>query len=347
MNETKTSLLGSTFTEIEALVLKTGLPKYSATQISDWVYKKHAASFDEMSNLSKATRESLSKRCEIGRQAPVKFSESADLTRKYLYSAANQGFVEAAWIPDKDRATLCISSQVGCKMGCLFCMTGKQGFQAQLSASEILNQYASLPERDRVTNIVYMGMGEPFDNLKEVMRSIEIFTAPWGYAMSPRRITVSTIGLLPAMKEFIEQSQAHLAISLHSPFEDERKYLMPIQNVFSISEVTKLLRSYDLGRQRRISFEYIMFKGLNDSQRHVKELARLLNGIRCRVNLIRFHEIPGVPLQCSEDDAMVSFRDALKAKGIITTIRQSRGQDIEAACGLLSTKELVKRQQDY
>jgi 23S rRNA (adenine2503-C2)-methyltransferase len=223
-------------------------------------------------------------------------------------------------------------------------MTGKQGFQSQLSASEILNQISSLPERDQLTNIVYMGMGEPLDNLEEVMRSLEILTAEWGFGMSPRRITVSSIGMIPAMKHFLEHSDCHLAISLHSPFHDERRKLMPIENVYPIEEVIKVLRNYHLGRQRRISFEYIMFKGLNDTPKHVKGLSRLLNGLRCRINLIRFHPIPNTPLESSTEEAIEQFREGLLKKGIRTTVRASRGQDIFAACGLLSTKELVKIQ---
>ena len=223
-------------------------------------------------------------------------------------------------------------------------MTGKQGFQSQLSAGEILNQISSLPERDKLTNIVYMGMGEPLDNLEEVMRSLEILTAEWGFGMSPRRITVSTIGMIPAMKHFIEHSECHLAISLHSPFHDERRKLMPIENVYPAEEVIEVLRTFDLGRQRRISFEYIMFKNLNDTPRHVKGLTKLLNGLRCRINLIRYHPIPDTPLESSDEQTIQQFREALVKKGIRTTVRASRGQDIFAACGLLSTKELVKVQ---
>jgi len=251
-------------------------------------------------------------------------------------------FVEAAYIPDNDRATLCVSSQVGCKMGCLFCMTGKQGFQGNLSAGEIVNQLRSIPEWHNISNIVYMGMGEPFDNLENVLQSLDILTSEWGMAMSPRRITVSTIGVIPAMREFLEKSQCHLAVSLHTPFDDERRSLMPIQNVYPIEEVVKEIRKFDFSGQRRVSFEYIMFDGVNDSPQHVKEMARLLNGLQCRVNLIRFHSIPASPLKGSPDERIFEFRDSLTSKGIFTTIRASRGQDIQAACGLLSTKEIQK-----
>ncbi|HRZ50171.1 MAG TPA: 23S rRNA (adenine(2503)-C(2))-methyltransferase RlmN, partial [Bacteroidales bacterium] len=225
----------------------------------------------------------------------------------------------------------------GCKMGCLFCMTGKQGFQGNLTAGEIVNQLCSIPEWHQVTNIVYMGMGEPFDNLEQVLKSLEILTAPWGMAMSPRRITVSTIGIIPGMREFLEKSQCHLAVSLHTPFDAERRNLMPVQNVYPVQEVVDEIRRHDFSGQRRVSFEYIMFDGLNDTPDHVKELARMLHGLPCRVNLIRFHPIPGTPLTGTPDQRITEFRDALTAKGVFTTIRASRGLDIQAACGLLST----------
>lgn len=340
----KTALFGKTPTELKQIATELGLPAFAEKQISEWLYKKQAASIDEMTNISKQNREKLAENYEVGRIAHSNVQTSADGTKKYLFPTSNKRFIEAAYIPDDDRATLCVSSQVGCKMGCLFCMTGKQGFQSQLTAGEIVNQISSLPEREKLTNIVYMGMGEPFDNLDGVMRSVEVMTSEWGLALSPRRITVSTIGIIPAMKHFIENSECHLAVSMHTPFHDERKKLMPIENVYPIAEVIELLRDYDFGKQRRISFEYIMFKGINDTPRHVREISRLLNGLRCRMNLIRFHPIPDTPLQSSDEDTIQAFREALVKKGIRTTVRASRGQDIFAACGLLSTKELVKQQ---
>lgn len=340
----KIPLFGKTPDELKAVVSDLELPSFTAKQLAEWLYKKHARSFDAMTNLSKETRKLLDEKFIVGLTDPSSVQTSADGTKKYLFPTSDKRFIEAAYIPDDDRATLCVSSQVGCKMGCLFCMTGKQGFQSQLTAGEIVNQISSLPERDQLTNIVYMGMGEPFDNLEGVMRSLEILTSDWGYAMSPRRITVSTIGMIPAMKHFLEHSECHLAISMHTPFHEERKKLMPIENVYPIAEVMEVLRSFDIGKQRRISFEYIMFKGINDGQRQVKEIAKLLAGMRCRINLIRFHPIPDTPLVSSDETAIQQFREALLKKGIRTTVRASRGQDIFAACGLLSTKELVKMQ---
>lgn len=342
----KQALFGKTPDELKTIVKQLNLPAFTAKQLADWFYKKHVSRFDEMTNLSKEARQLLEDQFITGLTEPIKVQVSVDGTKKYLYRSLQGKYIETAYIPEDDRHTLCVSTQVGCKMGCFFCMTAKQGFQGQLTAGEILNQIRSLPERDLITNIVYMGMGEPLDNLDETMKSLEIITSDYGFAMSPKRITVSTIGIIPGMKTFIEKSRCNLAVSLHSPFEEDRKKLMPIQNVYPLSEVLDTIRSFDFSRQRRISFEYIMFKGLNDTPRHVKELARVLNGIRCRINLLRFHPIPGTPLQSSENITIEWFRDELKSKGFMTTIRQSRGQDIEAACGMLSTKELLNKKTD-
>jgi len=344
IKQQKEALFGKTLPQLEEIVKALGMPRFTATQIADWMYKKEITSIDEMSNISKAHRNLLAEKFDPGISDAVKVQTSIDGTKKYLYRSLAGKFIEAAYIPERNRNTLCVSSQVGCKMGCLFCMTGKQGFQGQLSAGEIVNQIRSLPERNELTNIVYMGMGEPFDNLEGVMQSLEVLTAEWGFGMSPRRITVSTIGIIPAMKVFLEQSKCHLAVSLHSPFEDERRKLMPIENVYSLPEVLKTIREFSMGKQRRISFEYIVFKGLNHSPKHVKEMARILNGIRCRINLLYFHPIPDTPLEAPDEEIIREFKNALESKGLTTTIRKSRGQDIYAACGMLSTKELQKKE---
>jgi 23S rRNA (adenine2503-C2)-methyltransferase len=338
----KEPLFGKTLPQLKEIVAQMGMPSFTANQIADWLYKKEINHIDQMSNLSKSHREKLSAEYEIGLTPPVKVQTSIDGTKKYLYRSQLGKFVESAFIPESTRNTLCVSSQVGCKMGCLFCMTGKQGFQGQLSAGEIVNQIRSLPEFTQLSNIVYMGMGEPLDNLDNVMQSLEILTSDWGFGMSPKRITVSTIGIIPAMKTFLENSTCHLAVSLHSPFEDERRKLMPIENVYSLPDVLKAIREFPMGKQRRISFEYIVFKDINHSPRHVKELAKILNGIRCRINLLYFHPIPNTPLEAPSEQVIVQFKEALEAKGLTTTIRKSRGQDIYAACGMLSTKELQK-----
>jgi len=336
-------LFGLSLEELKVVSQSLGLPSFTGGQLAEWLYKKEVSSFGEMTNLSLKARALLSENYDPGIVPPIDVQESVDGTRKYLFPALEGKYIETAYIPDGKRSTVCVSSQVGCKMGCLFCMTGKQGFQGNLSSGEILNQYRSIPEWKDITNLVYMGMGEPLDNLEEVLRSLEVLTSDWGFGLSPRRITVSTIGITPAMLEFLNRSNAHLAVSLHTPFDDERRKLMPVQQVYPLKEVLKEIKSWDFGRQRRVSFEYILFKGFNDSPRHVNELSRILHGIRCRVNLIRFHPIPDTPLESPDEKTINSFKEKLNAKGIISTIRASRGQDIWAACGLLSTKKLADK----
>jgi 23S rRNA (adenine2503-C2)-methyltransferase len=335
-------LYGKTLNDLIAVTKRVGLHGFAAKQIADWLYKKEIRTISEMTNLSKKMRDTLSNGYEIGLADPVRFSESKDGTKKYLFNVLNDKYVETAFIPDEHRATICISSQSGCKMGCIFCLTGKQGFQGDLPSNEILNQFRSLPEFKQLTNMVYMGMGEPLDNVNEVLKSLDIMTSAWGYGWSPTRITVSTVGILDGIREFLEKTRCHLAVSLHSPFEEERMKLMPVQRTNTINEVLNIIRKFDFNSQRRVSFEYILFDGLNDSPRHIKELARILNGIKCRINIIRFHHVPGSAFRSPDDHAIMAFREALNAKGILTTIRASRGIDIQAACGLLSTLEQNK-----
>jgi len=340
----KPALFGKTLAELTERVIELGLPKFTGKQLADWLYQKDIDSIDDMSNLSKKARELLNRRYAFGRHAPSNVQISSDGTKKYLFETQTEKFIETAMIPFNERRTVCVSSQVGCKMGCLFCMTGKQGFQGQLAAGDIVNQIRSIPEFHDVTNIVYMGMGEPFDNLDEVLKSIEILTSEWGFAMSPRRITVSSIGITPGLVRFLNESEAHLAISLHTPFHEERQQLMPVQIAYPLAEVIDVIRQWNFRGQRRVSFEYIVFHGINDTPRHVKELSRLLAGIRCRINLIRFHPVPGAPLPATDEDSLQRFKDDLNKKGILTTIRTSRGQDIDAACGLLSINALLAAQ---
>lgn len=332
-----------TLKEIQQLVVNLGMPKFTAKQISSWLYDKKVSSIDEMTNLSLKFRELLKEECEIGAAVPVEAMRSIDGTVKYLFQVSDSGFVEAVYIPDEDRATLCVSSQVGCKMDCKFCMTGKQGFSGNLTANQILNQIYSIPERDSLTNIVFMGMGEPLDNLDELLKVLEILTADYGYRWSPKRITVSSVGLKKGLQRFIEESDCHLAISLHSPFSSQRKELMPAEKAFSINDIVNLLKEYDFSKQRRLSFEYIVFKGLNDNLIYAKELVKLLRGLDCRINLIRFHAIPNVDLEGADMESMLAFRNYLTSHGLFSTIRASRGEDIFAACGMLST---VKQQEE-
>ena len=332
-------LYGQTLSQLEALCNRLEMPRFAAKQIARWLYDKHATTIEAMSDLSVRHRALLAETYEVGFTAPEKVSISADGTKKYLYRTSQNHFIESAYIPDGDRATLCISSQAGCRMGCRFCATGRQGLQHSLSTNEILNQIGSLPERERLTNVVFMGMGEPLDNLDSLLPTLEILTSAWGFGWSPTRITVSTAGVASRLERFLDATQVHLAVSLHNPFPHERAEIMPVEKAWPIREVVEILRRYDFTHQRRGSFEYIVMSGLNDSPRHIRELCRLLDGIKCRINLIRFHKIPGSPYFSPDDRAMIAFRDALTAKGIHTTIRTSRGEDIQAACGLLSTAQ--------
>ena len=346
MDSTKAPLLGKTLDELTQIVLDLGMPKFTAGQIASWLYGRKVASIDEMTNLSVKNRERLKECYEVGATAPVHEMRSVDGTVKYLFRTPEGDYVESVYIPDADRATLCVSSQVGCKMNCKFCMTGKQGYTNSLTAAQILNQIYSIPERDTLTNVVFMGMGEPFDNLDEVLRALEILTASYGYAWSPKRITVSSVGLRKGLRRFLDESDCHLAVSLHSPVLPQRAELMPAEKAFSIVEIVDILRQYDFSKQRRLSFEYIVFKGVNDSLIYAKELVRLLRGLDCRMNLIRFHAIPNVDLEGADMETMLAFRDYLTQHGLFATIRASRGEDIFAACGMLSTAKQQANKQN-
>lgn len=342
MEKQRKPLLALSLDELKKIVQEMSMPSFTAKQIADWLYKKRVSSIDAMTNLSVANRSKLSEAYEVGAHAPIQVSTSKDGTKKYLFEVEGR-FVESVMIPDGERCTLCVSTQVGCKMGCRFCATGKQGFHGQLSAADILNQIQSVPESQALTNVVFMGMGEPFDNTDNVLRVLDILTAESGYAWSPKRVTVSTVGLIPGMLRFLKESQCHLAVSLHNPIGEERGEMMPAQRAFPIARVVEEINRFDFTGQRRVSFEYTLFEGVNDQQRHVDALVKLLAGLECRVNLIRFHTVPDTPYKGASEERMVWFRDQLNKKGITATIRKSRGEDILAACGLLSTKQLMEK----
>ena len=334
--------MGMSLYELKEVARSLGMPAFTGGQMAKWLYSQHVRTIDEMTNISKANREKLAEQYTVGCMPPVDCQKSVDGTIKYLFPTSTGNRVETVFIPDNDRATLCVSSEVGCKMNCLFCQTGKQGYEGSLTAADILNQIYALPERDRLTNIVFMGQGEPMDNLDNVLRATEVLTADYGYAWSPKRITVSSVGLRRKLQRFLDESECHVAISLHSAIPEQRAQLMPAERGMSITEIVELLRNYDFSHQRRLSFEYIVFGGVNDSTAHAKEIVRLLRGLDCRINLIRFHQIPGVDLHGADEKRMESLRDYLTAHGIFTTIRASRGQDIYAACGLLSTAKKIE-----
>lgn len=329
-------LLGKTPDELKEIALKVGLPAFTGKQIAQWMYGRKVRSIDEMTNISKVGRERLKEEYSLGVTLPSTCQVSSDGTKKYLFPVGEGNAVEAVMIPDEDRKTLCVSSQAGCRMGCRFCMTGRQGFHGNLTAADILSQFIAIDEAAELTNAVFMGMGEPLDNFGNVMRAIEVLTADWGFGWSPKRVTLSTIGVLPNLRKYLESTRCHLAVSLHNPFPDERAEMMPVQKAWPVQEVIEMIREYDFTGQRRVSFEYTMFAGLNDDKRHADALIRLLRGLECRVNLIRFHKIPDAPFETTPQIIMERFRDRLSNHGITCTIRASRGEDILAACGMLA-----------
>ena len=364
----KERLAGKNLEELRAVAEDTGLPRFAASQMAQWLYVKKVRTIDEMTNISRFGRAALAEKYEVGVSGYSMVQESVDGTRKYLFPVGQadngidgkgetglrpeklsgkavpdsempeSGMVEAVMIPDEDRATLCVSSQSGCRMGCRFCMTGRQGFHGNLTAADIISQFIAIDESTSLTNAVFMGMGEPLDNYANVSRAIEILTAPWGFAWSPKRITLSTLGVIPVLRHYLEESRCHLAVSLHSPFHEERLSIMPVEKAWPIEDTVSLIRQYDFTGQRRVSFEYTMFAGFNDDKRHADAIARLLKGIECRVNLIRFHKIPDFPYETSSDAVMEAFRGRLEHAGIVSTVRASRGEDIMAACGMLAGK---------
>lgn len=348
VNEKPVVLLGMDLEELKSVAISGGMPAFTGKQIAEWIYKKRVTSFEKMNNISKKNREWLEENCRIGREDPSAKHVSADGTVKYLFNAGQGRKIESVMIPDRDRATLCVSSQIGCRMNCYFCATGRGGFSGNLTAAQILNQILTVASEinsdteDDLSNIVFMGMGEPLDNFPEVKKVINILTASWGLAWSPKRITVSTVGKLPQLKELLDETKVHVAVSLHLPNASLRSQMMPAQKAFPITSIIKVLKSYDFSHQRRLSFEYIMWKGVNDDIESAKALVALISGLDCRVNLIRFHKIPGVDLQPATEERMIMFRNFLNSHGIISTIRASRGEDIMAACGMLAGKDCAE-----
>lgn len=335
----KTPLLGMNLTQLQQVAAQMGLPSFSAGQMAKWIYAHHISAIQQMTNISAAARERLAEHYCIGLHQPLQRLQSQDGTAKYLFPTASGHRVETVFIPDGERGTVCVSCQVGCRMGCRFCMTGRQGFEGHLSAGDILAQLFGIEEWERVTNVVFMGQGEPMDNLDAVLQTTRILTAPYGLGWSPKRITVSTVGVRAGLERFLSESDCHLAISLHNPFPQERRQMMPAEGGYGLEQFLPLLAQHDWRHQRRLSFEYIVFGGLNDTPAHACELVRLLGQMECRVNLIRFHQIPDTPYAGAPENKMIWLRDYLTRHGVTATIRASRGQDIWAACGLLSTAE--------
>ncbi len=330
-----TSLYGLTPKQLSEVAESLGWPRFTGTQLTQWLYQPPFAEIQDMSNISKARRELLLSMFTLGRLSPKDSRVSRDGTRKYLFESPEDSAVfESVSIPDQQRHTLCLSSQSGCKRGCTFCMTARLGAGRNLSVGEILSQYQSIPEHAQISNIVFMGMGEPLDNLDNTVAALEILTKVCG--LSTRRITVSTIGILPKLEQFLDATTVRLALSLHSPFPRERETFLPTEKLHPARDILALLRDRREDKRRRITIEYIPFAGLNDSPKHAHELVKILKGLMVRVNLIPWNAIPGTTLQSSDPRRVEAFRAELERGGVPATIRVSRGPDIEAACGMLA-----------
>lgn len=333
-------LIGKTVDELTSDVVDLGMRRFVGAQIADWLYKKYAVSFSQMSNVgTKAISQLTEAGFEVGTFESIGRATATDGTVKLLFPTLSGGLVESVYIPDGDRATLCVSSQSGCRMGCKFCMTGQSGFGSNLTAGEIIGQLLRCGAPEKLTNVVMMGMGEPLDNIDQVLKAISIMTSPWGLAWSPTRITLSTVGVLANLERFLKETRVNLAISLHNPFPEERRRMIPSENRNPIQKILEIIAKYDFSGQRRLSFEYTMFEGWNDTDRHIDGLVSLLRPFDCRVNLIRFHSDSTGSLKGTPDEKILRFNTELNRRGIRTTTRTSRGEEILAACGMLANRK--------
>ena len=327
---------------MRAWVSARGLPKYRAEQILTWVYHRRAADVTAMSDVPRALREAFAADFILPQLCPERVARSADGTRKLLFRLDEGYAIESVLIPDPPRLTLCISSQAGCGMGCSFCATARLGLQRHLEPHEIVGQVMAaesvLEAGESITNIVLMGMGEPLHNYDNVVAALEILSAPWGLAISARRITVSTVGLLPQMARLVRETNVNLAVSLSATTDEQRARLMPVNRKYPLERLMALCRSLPIAQRRRITFEYVMLAGVNDSAGDADRLVKLLHGIRAKVNLIPFNPFPGAAVTRSGDAVIEAFRQRLLAAGVLATVRRSRGQDIDAACGQLAAR---------
>lgn len=356
----KLNLLGQGRQQLEELAEMLGEKKFRANQIMKWVHHRHVDDFDVMTDLSKATREKLAEIAEIREPEIITERVSEDGTRKWLIKAASGSAVETVFIPEEGRGTLCVSSQVGCALDCSFCSTGKQGFNSNLTAAEIIGQLriavrrlaAVYPERSRVvTNVVMMGMGEPLLNFPNVTRAVDIMMDDNGYGISKRKVTISTSGVVPAIYKLAETTDASLAISLHAPNDELRNQLVPINKKYPIAELLAACRRYteNFGEKRTVTIEYTLLAGVNDAPHHAEELAQLLADFPCKINLIPFNPFPGAGYQRPSMISVRKFQDRLVKAGHSVTVRTTRGEDIQAACGQLvgEVQDKTRRQQRY
>ena len=333
-------LKNMTLEEIEAFVAGLGKEKYRARQIMKWIYQQGASSFEEMTNLSKEFRAEMAKTARIGSLEIVRTETSGDTTKKILFRLEDGLLVESVLIPGAGHWTLCVSTQAGCRMGCAFCFTARSGFSRNLQPSEIVDQIVQAKFRTEegagINNLVLMGMGEPLDNYDNVLKAIAIITSDYGLSLSTRRITLSTCGIAPGIERLGRDSAVNLAVSLNAPDDRRRSELMPINKKYPIETLIRACRSYPMPRRRRITFEYILIAGVNDSPADARLLVKTFGGLRCKFNLIAFNEFPGSPFKAPDPKAIEAFQKVLVEHHFTAVLRQSRGRDILAACGQLS-----------
>jgi len=325
--------------EIEALASSLGLETYRARQIAQWVFRHHAVMVDEMTSLSKEIRAKLKEVACISSLSIATIAASRDGSKKYLFKTDDGCGVETVLMPEKTHQTLCISTQIGCSLGCRFCFTGTLGLKRNLTAAEILNQVSAVLKaenlKEKLPNLVFMGMGEPLLNYENVLRSLKILLSPWGFNFSHRKITVSTAGITPLIRQLAEDLPVNLAISLNAPDDEIRSYLMPVNKKYPLKQLLKEARSFPVPSRKRITFEYILINDINDSPAHAEALARLLKNIPCKINLIPFNEYPGTSFHRPEEKQVLRFQSILHNHNFTAPIRMSKGSDIVAACGQL------------
>jgi 23S rRNA (adenine2503-C2)-methyltransferase len=333
----KKKLCGSTVDEISQLIASSGYSFSKALLISNNIYKKRLSDFAQNPKIPKKLREDLISTADSGLFKPVASTTSVDNTVKYLFRNEVGLEYETVFLPGNKRNTVCVSTQAGCRMGCPFCVTGSYGFHGDLSAGEIINQIISLPEAGKITHVVFMGMGEPLDNLGNILKACQILTAEWGLAISCRNVTVSTVGITPGIEIFLRDCECNLTLSLHSPFSEERKSVVPVEKKYPVHEIIEIMRNYPVKKKRRLSIAYVMIHNVNDTDEHLEGLKALLHGSTIRINLLPYHPVRNDINVSSSDERMHFFKHNLVVSGISASIRKSRGADISAACGLLAS----------
>jgi 23S rRNA (adenine2503-C2)-methyltransferase len=344
----KPNIKDLSFSEFEAYLLERKQPAYRARQVWQWLYQKRAASFADMTNVSAVFREQLAADFSIGRLIVERRADSADGTVKFLFRLADDRTIESVLIPETNRLTLCISTQVGCGFGCGFCATALLGLKRNLRASEITDQILeasrTLAEDRRITNVVLMGMGEPLANYRQTIKALGVMTNnSWGIGISPRRITLSTVGLVPQIRKLMDETNVSLAISLHAATDELRSRLMPVNRKYSLRQLMDCCRALPIPRRKRITFEYVLLRGVNDSAADAHSLVELLRGVRCKINLIPFNPHQGSQYQRPETENVVGFQQFLSSRGLQVNVRRPRGDDIAAACGQLQGETVKER----